>query len=349
MNILVAEDDPITLRRLQYFLEKWGHRVLPAQNGLVALESFLANDIELVLTDWMMPEMDGIELVRQIANRGSEAAYVYVIILTARRDMADVVQALSMEGVDDYVTKPFDPDELRARIGVGERTVRLERTLRDYSHGLEKIVRRQTDLIRKTQKEIVMRLLSALEIRDEEAAGHIHRVARIAVAIAQAAGWSDDRIADLRLAAPMHDIGKISLPDHILKKKGPLSPEEFEAVKRHTEMGGHIFSGSDLPLLKMASEIALCHHERWDGTGYPRGLTGEEIPDAARIVALADVLDTLTHEANRTGSLDEEFLLNTLKRGRGSHFDPDLFDLFAERFSAILSAVRSSPEPGTAE
>ena len=160
MNILIAEDDAITLRRLQHFLEKWDHRVVTAVNGKDALEKFMAQDVELVITDWMMPEMDGMELVRRIRSGGSDKPYVYTILLTSRGEKEDVVKGLSEVGVDDYVVKPFEPDELRARLSVGERTVRLERTLREYGKGLEKIVRMQTRLIRKTQEETIIRLLN---------------------------------------------------------------------------------------------------------------------------------------------------------------------------------------------
>ena len=223
---------------------------------------------------------------------------------------------------------------------MGERTVRLERTLRDYSRGLEKIVRNQTRTIRKTQEEIILRLLSALEDRDRGASGHIRRVGDISVLIAEAAGWSRERTEDLRLAAPMHDIGKISLPDHLIRKKGPLSAEEFESVKHHTLLGSRIFSGSDLPLLQMANDVAMSHHERWDGTGYPRQLAGQEIPEAARIVALADVFDTLTHD-HPSGRMEmsRETIVTTMEQGRGAHFDPDLFDRFVERIDDIMRII----------
>lgn len=340
MNILVVEDDSITLRRLQYFLEKWGHHVLSARNGLEAIEIFLTHPVELVLTDWIMPEMDGLELVEQITKRDVDADYVYVILLTSKSDKADVVQALSVEGVNDYITKPFDPDELRARISVGERTVRLERTLREYSRGLEKIVRHQTALIRKTQEETVLRLLSALETRDDGTSGHIRRVGDISVLIAEAAGWPRDRTEDLRLAALMHDIGKISLPDHLVRKAGPLSAEEFESLKRHTDLGARIFSGSELPLLQMAGDVAMGHHERWDGSGYPRQLSGPDIPEAARIVALADVFDTLAHDhPSGRMAMSRESVVRTMEKGRGTHFDPDLFDRFVERIDDIMDVV----------
>ena len=202
MNILIAEDDAITLRRLQHFLEKWDHHVTTAANGVEALEKFLDQDVELVITDWMMPEMDGMELVRQIRSGGRDKPYVYTILLTSRGEKEDVVKGLSEVGVDDYVVKPFEPDELRARLSVGERTVRLERTLREYGKGLEKIVRMQTRLIRKTQEETIIRLLTALESRDEETGGHVRRIGLFSAHLAEAAGWTQEEVEDIRLAAP---------------------------------------------------------------------------------------------------------------------------------------------------
>ena len=175
MKLLVAEDDPITLKRLTRFLEDWGHQVVTAPNGAEALELSGSHEVDIVLTDWMMPELDGLELTRHLRKRGKGSPFIYIILLTTRGEKSDVIEALDT-GVDDYMVKPFDPGELRARINVGERTVRLERTLRDYSQGLERIVRRQTSLIRRTQEETIIRMLSALESRDEETGGHVFRI-----------------------------------------------------------------------------------------------------------------------------------------------------------------------------
>jgi cyclic di-GMP phosphodiesterase len=344
MNILIVEDDPTTLHRLQHFVEKWGHNVVSGRNGLEALEKFLSHSVDLVLTDWMMPEMDGLELVHHISGRGADAPYVYVIILTARGDKNDVVRALSSGGVDDYIVKPFDPDELHARINVGIRTVRLERTLRDYGRGLERIVRNQTAELRRSQTEIILRLMSALDYKEAEIHGHIRRVAQASALLAKAAHWPSDQVEDLRLASAMHDIGKIGLPDKLLNKDERFSASEFEQLKGHTLMGARIFEGSDLPMIQMARDIALSHHERWDGSGYPNQIAGRDIPAAARIVALVDVFDTLRHDPGLALPPQPEEILNTMKKGRGTHFDPFLFDVFASRLPDFMAEKDDDPD-----
>lgn len=330
MNILIAEDERINLTRLQHFLQKWGHRVYPSNDGLEALEIFLSEEIDIIVTDWMMPKMDGLELITHIRGQGGSKPYVYVILLTSRGDKEDIVRGLTEAGVDDYVVKPFDPEELQARISVGERTVRLERTLREYGQGLEKIVRRQTRVIRKTQEETIYRLLSALESRDEETGGHVRRIAYFSAHLAKQIGWQSNRIEDLLLAAPMHDIGKIGVPDAILQKKGRLTKEEFEIIKTHTTIGGNILKGSEYAMLEMACEICMSHHERWDGNGYPAGLAGDDIPESGRMVALADVYDALSHDRVYKPAYPEEKVLQIMTEGRGAHFDPDFFDLFMD-------------------
>jgi len=327
LNILVAEDETITLQRIQHFLEEWGHRVFTAKNGLDALEQFLSSEVDLIITDWLMPEMDGLEFVRNIKGQSNDNPYTYIILLTSKAEKEDVIKALDC-GVDDYIIKPFDPDELRARVNVGERTVKLERTLKDYSQGLEKIVRKQTSLIRQTQEETIIRLLTALESRDQETGGHVRRIALFSVCLATAAGWQSDKINDLQLGAPMHDIGKIGVPDSILLKKGRLTENEFEFIKAHTTIGGQILGDSEIPMLQMAHDIALCHHEKWDGTGYPAGISGEQIPEAARIVAIADVYDALSQDRIYRKASPENEVLTKMNEGRGTHFDPFFYNLF---------------------
>ncbi len=343
MNILIAEDDAITLRRLQHFLEKWDHHVITAVNGADALEKFLDQDVELVITDWMMPKMDGMELVRRIRSGGKDKPYVYTILLTSRGEKEDVVKGLSEVGVDDYVVKPFEPDELRARLSVGERTVRLERTLREYGKGLEKIVRMQTRLIRKTQEETILRLLTALESRDEETGGHVRRIGLFSAHLANEAGWTREEVEDIRLAAPMHDIGKIGVPDAILQKEGPLTTDEFEVIKSHTNIGGQILGDSEFPMLQMAHEIALYHHERWDGGGYPEDRKGEDIPIAARIVALVDVYDALSQDRVYRKACPLEEVLENMRKSRGSHFDPEYFDLFLDSIPDFRRIAAENP------
>ena len=329
MNILIVEDEIITLQRIQHFLERWGHHVFTAKNGLDALEKFLSSKVDLIITDWMMPEMDGLEFVRNIKGQSGDNPYAYIILLTSKAKKEDMVKALDY-GVDDYIIKPFDPDELRARVNVGERTVKLERTLKDYSQGLEKIVRKQTSIIRQTQEETIIRLLTALESRDQETGGHVRRIGLLSVCLAKAAGWRTEKINDLRLGAPMHDIGKIGVSDSILLKKGRLTVDEFESIKSHTTIGGQILGDSEFPMLQMAHDIALCHHEKWDGTGYPAGTSGEQIPEAARIVAVADVYDALSRDRVYRKASPENEVLTNMKDGRGTHFDPFFYDLFID-------------------
>ncbi len=343
MKILIAEDDVITLNRICRFLEKWGYEAIAAKDGVEALEKFIVEDIDIVLTDWNMPQMDGFELVRHINSHRGNKPFFYVIFLTSRSDKQDVVAALSLEGVDDYLIKPFDPDELKARIQVGGRTVQLERALKEYSDGLEKIVQKQTVVIRQTQEETIYRLLAALESRHEETGGHVRRIALSCAIMAEAIGWEPDKVEDLRLAAPMHDIGKIGVPDAILLKPSQLTPHEFEIMKTHTVIGSQILAGSRFRMLQIAHEIALSHHEKWDGTGYPKGLPGKDIPQVGRILAIVDVFDAISHDRVYHKALSEEEALEVMVRGRGSHFDPELFDLFLELLPRIKTIAAENP------
>ncbi|QTA82997.1 Signal transduction response regulator, receiver domain histidine kinase, HD-GYP domain-containing [Desulfonema limicola] len=341
MDILIAEDDAITRHRLQKFLQKWGHKVTACPDGLEALEKFFSDNMDMVITDWMMPEMEGPELVRKI--RQSLKPFVYIILLTSRGDKSDVITGLFDIGADDYIIKPFDPDELQARISVGERTVRLERSLREYSQGLEKIVRHQTKMIRETQEETILKLLTALESRDQETGGHVRRISLFCTVLAEAAGWSKSQVDDLRLASPMHDIGKIGVPDKILRKPGPLTSAEFDVIKTHTTTGGKILGNSDFPMLKMAHDIALFHHERWDGSGYPEGLKGDIIPEAARITSVVDVFDALSNDRVYRKASPEQEVLEIMYAGRGSHFDPNFYDLFICKLGEFRRILKENP------
>ncbi len=228
-------------------------------------------------------------------------------------------------------------------LDVGIRTVKLERTLREYGQGLEKIVRKQTRQIRQTQEETIIRLLTALESRDEETGGHVRRIGLYSAHLAEAAGWSTEKIDDLRLAAPMHDIGKIGVPDAILQKNGKLTVDEFEIIKSHTTIGGQILGDSEFPMLQMAHDIALYHHERWEGGGYPMDLAGEKIPDVARIVALVDVYDALSQDRVYRKASPEEEVLELMAVGRGNHFDPFFYDLFLEAIPAFRQIAIKNP------
>ncbi len=210
--------------------------------------------------------------------------------------------------------------------------------IREY---LEDEVRRRTADIRKREEEIALRLVWASESRDEETGAHIRRLGRFSEAIARALGWPPDQVDDIRIAATMHDIGKIGIPDRILLKQDQLSFEEYEIMKAHTKIGANILDGSDVPLLQMAREIALCHHERWNGTGYPRGLKGDRIPESARITTVADIFDALINKRVYKPPFDEEKALGIMTAESGTTFDPRIFDCFLRILPEIRKISRT--------
>lgn len=330
MTVLIVEDDDLTRKRLRKILERSGRRVIACSEGGKALEAFTAAapQPEVVLTDWMMPAVDGLTLAKSIRRLTTGGLYTYVILLTSKGDTADRVLGFEEGGVDDYVVKPFSMEELLARVAVGERLASLERAQREYSRSLESVVSRQTRQIRETQEEVVVRLASALRSRDEETGAHVRRIGLTSALLAEALGWSRGAVDDLRVAAAMHDIGKVGIPDAILRKPGRLAPDELQVMRRHAAIGADILNHSPLPLLRMAKDIALGHHERWDGQGYPSGAAGEAIPACARIVAVADVFDAVSNDRVYRPALPEAEVLRLMREGRGGHFDPAVLDAF---------------------
>ena len=209
---------------------------------------------------------------------------------------------------------------------------------------LEEEVQRRTRKIRRREQELVFRLLAAAGFRDKETGAHIRRIGLYAEEMARALGWDKRATGHIRLAAPMHDIGKIGIPDRILLKPGKLNSEEREIMNSHTAMGGRMLEGSDIAVMKMGAEIARCHHERWDGTGYPNGLRGTDIPEAARIVALVDVYDALLHERVYKAAIPEDRVVEVLREQSGKHFDPRLVDLFLERLPRMREILDEVPD-----
>jgi putative two-component system response regulator len=209
---------------------------------------------------------------------------------------------------------------------------------------LEQALQEQTVAIRRAQEETIHRLVSASLWRDEETGMHIRRTALLSEFLAQAAGWSAKEAENIRLAAPMHDVGKIGIPDAILRKPGKLTPEEFEIMKTHTIIGSRMLSGSDAPMLKMAAEIALNHHECWDGGGYPTGLARESIPESARILAIVDVYDAMTHDRVYRPAHSEDEVLAIMQQGAGTHFDPLLLTVFFSHLDEIRRISEEHPD-----
>jgi putative two-component system response regulator len=260
------------------------------------------------------------------------------VMLTAIDDHETAVRALDL-GAFGYVIKPFEANELIINVANSLRRRELEMERNRYEDRLEREVRERTAEIRATQEQITLRLVTASGYRDEETGAHIRRMGEYAAILAQAMGLKAVAVEEIRLAAPMHDIGKIGVADAILRKPGKLTDEEFNQIKEHTTIGARIMEGSQISLLNLARDIALHHHEKWNGSGYLLGLREEDIPLCARIVAICDVYDALVNDRVYRAALPEDKALAIMKEGRGTHFDPRILDVFLDQLPQIR-AVR---------
>lgn len=315
MRILIVDDDPMALAILEHALEKLGHEVLSAKNGREGLEKVRYADVRLVICDWEMPEMSGIELCREL--RARDSSYVYVILLSGRASPADTVEGLSA-GADDFMPKPFNPAELAVRIRIGERILSLE----------------QRDLT-------IFALAKLAESRDPETGAHLERVCNYSRALAMqlssspafAGQITEGFVRLIYETSPLHDIGKVAIPDCVLLKPGRLSDREFAIMKSHAMLGAETLDAAlrqhpEAKFLRMAREIAATHHERFDGTGYPNGLKGNDIPLSGRVVAMADVYDALTTKRVYKSAFAHDIAKSIIVEEKGSHFDPSIVEAF---------------------
>jgi putative two-component system response regulator len=245
---------------------------------------------------------------------------------------------------DDMVQMPVKQSVLEARMQNLLEKRKLSLKLKVLNENLQTRVQKKTQTVRDREEKIVMRLVSASTYRDEETGGHIQRLGLYSEVMARELGWEDQRIEDIRLAATMHDIGKIGIEDDILKHPGDLSDEQFNRMKDHTTIGGDIIGDSEVKLLSMAKEIALTHHEQWDGSGYPNGLEGTEIPEAGRLVAVIDVYDALVHDRVYRDAMPEQKALDIIKEDSGTHFDPEMVDCFFEVLPSIRAVRQLKPD-----
>jgi putative two-component system response regulator len=270
--------------------------------------------------------------------------YAAVLVLTAQSDTATRLRALE-SGAKDYLTKPFDRLEVLTRMRNMLEVRLLHNQIRDQNKILEHKVRQRTQELMETRMEIIRRLGRAAEYRDNETGLHIIRMSKFSEILGRTAGMDADWCEMLLNASPMHDIGKIGIPDRILLKPGKFEPEEWEIMKTHAAIGAEILSGHHSDLMEMARVIAITHHEKWDGTGYPNGLKGEDIPLVGRIVALADVFDALTSERPYKKAWSVEDALGYLLENRGMHFDPNLVGVFEKVLPEILAVREQYAEP----
>lgn len=325
MQVLVAEDDAVTSLMLQYCLEQYGYRVTAVDNGRDALNLVRTGEFQLVISDWSMPKMTGAELCREIRKRPS-SSYTYIILLTTQGGTKNVVEGLEA-GADDFIAKPFEPEELRVRLRVGERLLSLES--RDIT---------------------IFTLAKLAESRDPETGAHLDRIREYCQVLCEHlvnhgpyVGQVDgDYVRLVYLTSPLHDIGKVGIPDSVLLKPGVLTPEEFAIMKQHTIIGGETLNAAlksrpDVEYLRMARDIALSHHEKYDGSGYPYGLKRDEIPLCGRIVALADVYDALTTKRVYKEAFSHEKARSIIFEGAGKHFDPAIVEAFVQNEDKFIS------------
>ncbi len=349
MRIVIAEDQEMGRLILASHLRQFGHDVIETCDGQEAFDVISKDpeSVDMLITDWTMPNMDGIELAKKVRELSVENQYIYIILLTARNEFHDRLAGFNEGGVDDYITKPFEASELQLRIQVGSRLLTVERAQRQTNMNLKSLVDEQTKIIKETQKEIVGRLFTALEYRDGETGGHVHRIGILSACMAELLGWKPEYVSTIRQAAPLHDIGKIVIPDAILRKPGKLTPEEIEVMKTHSSAGADILSNSKNPLIIMSEVIAHYHHENWDGSGYPCGLKGEEIPIEARIVSIVDVYDALRSDRVYRPGLPEEEVIEMLKGYSGVKFDPILLNLFLDNIESFKTYLQQYEYEGS--
>lgn len=343
-QILIVDDEPANVRLVEKILELEGYsNITSTQDPRRALELCEENDFDLILLDLNMPHVDGFEVLARLQQR--ENGFIPpVIVLTAQHGHEYQLRALGA-GARDYITKPFDRKELLARVHNMIEVQMLHRFMRDEKALLEAMVQERTRELYDTRMQIVRRLGRAAEYRDNETGLHIIRMSKISAVLGSASGM-DSLQCDLLLnASPMHDIGKIGIPDEILQKPGKLTEEEWVVMKTHPEIGADILSGDDSELMVMAKEIALTHHEKWNGQGYPHGLAGESIPLVGRIVAVADVFDALTSVRPYKEAWPVDRAIELIRNEAGQHFDPRLVSHFIDNLDEIVRIIERYAEP----
>ncbi len=327
-RILIVDDLVENTMLLRRILNRAGYpNVAFTSDPFQATALFKTFDPDLVVLDLHMPHKDGVEVLREITALSRPDTYLPVLMLTGDLGHEAMQRALSA-GARDFITKPFDRTEMVLRIRNLLETRWLHKQLTGQNAILEQRVRERTAELKSSQIAILDLLSRAAEFRDDETSSHTKRVGSVAARLAKSLGVPEEKVELISLAAPLHDIGKIGIPDNILLKPGTLSEEERAMMRKHTVIGSSILQNDSSDVMKLASSIALSHHERWDGSGYPQALAGENTPVEARIVAVSDVFDALTHNRPYRPAWTLAEALEELKRERGTHFDPAILDCF---------------------
>jgi putative two-component system response regulator len=345
-RVLVVDDEKASRDILVEFVRRMGHLPTSVGNGAEALAALDAG-FDLLLIDGKMPDMDGFELARQI-RAGAASSDVPVIMVTALNTREDRIRAIEA-GANDFIAKPVDRIEFGVRVDAQLKLRQTLEALRRHEAELERMVEERTEALRQAlaiatqqvkkiregQLDTIHRLAIAAELNDEATGVHLQRMSRFAELIAREIGLSEIECQAVLDSSPMHDVGKIGIPDSILLKPARLTKDEWAIMKTHTTIGSRILSGSRFRLLQAGEEIAISHHERWDGTGYPNGLVREEIPLCGRICAIADVFDAFTSKRPYKDAFLFDHAVTMLRAGKGLHFDPELLDAFLSRLADV--------------
>ncbi len=340
--LLIVDDQLPNIELLEAFLSPQGYYLLRAQSGDEALTKLNEVAIDLILLDVMMPGMDGFEVTRRIRENPA-FRQLPIMLVTALREMNDHLKGVEA-GCDDFISKPVSKIELLARVRALLKVKAYHDLIDEYQKKLESDIAVRTKELNQAladtkaaSLEIIRRLSTASEYRDEATGHHICRMSHYAAAVARQLGLGEAKVELILYAAPMHDLGKIGIPDRILLKPAKLSPLEWEIMKKHTLIGANILKDSDIELLQVGELIARTHHEKWDGSGYPAGLRGVEIPIYGRIVAIADAFDAMTSVRPYKDAIGMDETLDTIRAGKGTHFDPEVVDAFF----GVLDEIRA--------
>jgi putative two-component system response regulator len=335
-KILVVDDEPHVCEIICRWLSAEGHSCASAFSGERAIELLEQDKFQLLITDIVMPGMSGLDLLTFVKSRFSDVA---VLMITAVDDRTTAAMSFEL-GAYGYILKPFAPQDVVLNVANALERRRSVIFAEECKVSLDETIRHMALQIKEREEEMVRRLVLAVALITDETTGHARRLGMCAAELAKYLRWDRERVETIRLAAPLHDVGKLGISDEILSKNEKLTQEELDVVRQHTVIGARLLEGSAMPLLRMARDIALSHHEKWDGSGYPQGISGQLIPEAARLVAILDVYDTLTHERPYRTAFSEEKALSIMTAYRHQMFDPRMFDYFV----TLLPALRRIQE-----